>query len=375
MRLLVVIPNLRKRGEMKCQSFLAWIKSVNQDNMPATKNALLRYQILDRCFSNRYRKYTFDNLLDEVNESLIELNGKGVSPRQLKDDIRIMRDSAGYNAPIETYPYEGKKCYYRYSDQSFSIFKRELSIQDLNNLRSTIDMLWRYRSNPANVWLEEVISNLEYRLGIKADSENVISFDRNDRLQGIENLSAIIEATVNHQPLRITYQNYKGKEQTNVLHPYYIKEYNGRWFLFGYNETYKNISNYALDRIKEFRHEDVPFIKNARINFEDYFNDIVGVTIPNEATALETIVLRFSQDRYPYVLSKPIHQSQKIIDEQQHEISITVRPNRELRQQIYSFLPDVEIVSPQWLRNEIMQNLEENLKKYLSVQKSRTENM
>lgn len=343
--------------------------------MPATKNALLRYQILDRCFSNKHRKYTFVDLLDEVNESLIELNGKGVSPRQLKDDIRIMRDSAGYNAPIETYPYEGKKCYYRYSDYNYSIFKRELSLQDLNNLRSTIDMLWRYRSNPANVWLEEVISNLEYRLGIKADSENVISFDQNNRLRGLENLSAIIEATVNHQPLSVTYQNYKGKEQTNVLHPYYIKEYNGRWFLFGYNETYKSISNYALDRIKSFHYEDVPFIKNTRINFEEYFNDIVGVTIPNKEITLETIILRFSPERFPYVLSKPIHQSQIVVNEQRHEISITVKPNRELRQQIFSFLPDVEVVSPQWLRDEVRTNLEENLKKYSSVQKNCTGNM
>jgi predicted DNA-binding transcriptional regulator YafY len=50
-------------------------------------------------------------------------------------------------------------------------------------------MLGKYRGLPSNVWLEEVISNLEVRFGVKANSENLVSFDRNDQLVGLEFLS------------------------------------------------------------------------------------------------------------------------------------------------------------------------------------------
>lgn len=56
-----------------------------------------------------------------------------------------------------------------------------------------------------------------------------------------------------------------------------------------------------------------------------------------------------------------------------HTISIKVKPNNELRQLIFSYIPDVEVVSPAWFREEIKNKIEENLKKYLAVQKDRTE--
>lgn len=89
--------------------------------MSANKNAQLRYQILDRCFSNFRKRYTIDDLVEEVNEKLYDLNVKEVSLRQIREDIKFMRDSVGFNAPIEAYTLEGRKCYYRYAERNFTI--------------------------------------------------------------------------------------------------------------------------------------------------------------------------------------------------------------------------------------------------------------
>ena len=43
--------------------------------MPINKNALLRYQILDRCFSNRHHKYEIEELVDKVNEAFLDIYG------------------------------------------------------------------------------------------------------------------------------------------------------------------------------------------------------------------------------------------------------------------------------------------------------------
>lgn len=75
--------------------------------MPTNKNALLRYQVLDRYFSDFTRKYEIQDLIDKVNEALYDLYGKGVGLRQIRDDIKYMRDRVAYNAPIKAYNYDG----------------------------------------------------------------------------------------------------------------------------------------------------------------------------------------------------------------------------------------------------------------------------
>ena len=93
--------------------------------MPVNNNALLRYRVLDRCFKNKHRNYTIDDLLDEVNENLIDQTGKGIQLRQLRVDIQKMRERLMFDAPIVAEQFDGKRCYYRYSDPNFSIFKSE----------------------------------------------------------------------------------------------------------------------------------------------------------------------------------------------------------------------------------------------------------
>lgn len=331
--------------------------------MPINKNAYLRYQILDQCFSNKHRKFSFEELVDFVSDKL----GYNISPRQIREDMANLR-MGPYYAPIEATRYAGKKCFYHYTDSDFSIFKNELTYEELTKLRSAIEMLNRYRGIPTNAWLEEVIPNLEYRFGVKANSENLISFDQNDMLKGLNHLSGLIEATINHKSIEISYKSYGKDKRQITVYPYYVKQYNGRWFLFGMNDLKNRIECYALDRIEEYNLSDKPFVKNESVDFSTYFNDVIGVSVPYEdKVAAEEIVLQFSEKRFPYVISKPIHHTQKVLDTP-CTISIKVKPNRELSQQIFSFIPDVEVIAPEWFRNEIREKIKENLKKYLPMQ-------
>lgn len=345
--------------------------------MATNKNAQLRYQILDRCFSNFQKRYEIVDLLDEVNEKLSDLNGPKakVSLRQIREDIKYMRDRLYYNAPIKAYKLDGKKCYYRYSDANFRIFNNELSVKDISNLKYAIDILGSFRGTSTNIWLEEVISNLEYRFGLKSNVKHLVSFEQNEQLKGIEHLSSIIDATVNNQTLEIVYLTFKEKEISMTLHPYYIKQYNGRWFLYGLNDERNEISNLALDRIQRYRKSDKAFKKNEVCDFSTCFNDFIGVTTPKDNVKKETIGLRFSVERLPYVVSKPIHSTQTVVDKEKCIVEIKVRPTRELDQQLFSFIPDVEVLYPEWYRLQIMKKIEENLKLYSSVKKDCTDDM
>jgi len=339
--------------------------------MPINKNALLRYQILDRCFSDRHKRYEIEDLVDKVNEALFDMYGKTVSLRQIRADITYMRDRVSYNAPILACPIEGRRCYYTYEDKNFSIFNNELTVEEVNDLRTTIEMLSKYRGAVGNAWLEEVISNLEYRFGVKSNHDNIISFDQNSQLKGLEFLSDLIESAVNHIPLKILYRAYGGKEKIKIVHPYHLKQYNNRWFLFGLqqNEDKEDyITNMALDRIVSFSPmSNIDFIPNCDIDFTTRFKDVVGVTIPEDHPEPEEVLLKFDSARFPYIVSKPIHTSQTVVSEDDYIVSIFVRPNKELEAQIFSFGNQVEVIKPMWLRQQIADKIAETFKIYHTV--------
>ena len=93
---------------------------------------------------------------------------------------------------------------------------------------------------------------------------------------------------------------------------------------------------------------------------------MIGVTVP-ENTEVEHIVLKFEKGRFPYIVSKPIHQSQKVLSEEECILQIDVRPNNELTSRIFSFFPDVEVLEPAWYRNEIKEKIIFNIQKYMSM--------
>ena len=344
--------------------------------MPKNKNAEHRFLILDRCLSDFSHKYSIDDLLDKVNDQLYDSYGSKsmIMTRQLRGDLNTMRKMLPNGVYIEAIPFEGKKCYYRYSEADFSIYKNELSVAEVQNLRSTIEMLSKYRGLPSNGWLEEVISNLEIRFGVKGNAENFVSFGQNEQLKGLSYLSYVIDSTINHQPLDIDYVSAKGNYHKHTLHPYYVKQYNNRWFLFGLDEDEDRIKNLALDRIQNITQSKHMFRKNDIVNFSSYFDNIVGVTVPNSSDAeLMTLILKFSPKSFDYVVSKPMHKSQEIISEIEHTISIRVYSNFELEQQIFSFGPNVEILSPEWYRNDFAKKIADCMKKYFPVQKDCTD--
>lgn len=135
--------------------------------------------------------------------------------------------------------------------------------------------------------------------------------------------------------------------------------------MFGLNKKYGTISNIPLDRISGLELSDIPFAKNETIDFDHYFDDIIGVTIPPPEIQKERIELQFDAKRLPYILSKPLHHSQAVVDKTEGIVSIDVRPNKELEALVLSFGPQVKVLSPETFRRQIKEKLEENIKKYL----------
>ena len=100
-------------------------------------------------------------------------------------------------------------------------------------------------------------------------------------------------------------------------------------------------------------------------DFQEYFEDIIGVSI-NDDNTLETVRLWFSKKQLQYVKTKPLHGSQRTIDEDElgGTIEIEVMPNFELEQLLLSFGEQVKVLEPQRLVEIIKSRIATNLKNY-----------
>lgn len=336
--------------------------------MAITKNPLIRYKVLDRCFANRGKKYFIEDLINECKKVLSEINPetKGISRRQILEDISFMESSEGWDIDLSR-TREGRKIYYRYKDLSFSINNLPFNNMALIEMQKALGII----SSISGLSLLEGLPNLFNESGINKNdtvvSKDYISFDQNPYLNGIEKLSDLYKYIVDQQPLEITYQDYKSASSYLFkFHPYHLKQYNNRWFYYGYNPNAGKYDwNLAVDRIKKIRVIEENFVENHEINWLEYFEDIIGVT-KYDGLPVEKIKLHFYGETSKYVASKPLHGSQrtKWIHDTELEVRLDLIINIELERTILGYGSNVKVVEPQSLSKRIKQLLTEALDNY-----------
>jgi predicted DNA-binding transcriptional regulator YafY len=335
--------------------------------MATNKNALVRYKILDKCFRNTGRRYFIDDLIDECNKALsnIDSESTGISRRQIFEDISFMESEEGWSIELDK-SRDGRKVYYRYNDTSFSINNMPLNEVEVNQLKSAIDILSQFKGMPQFEWMHELVPKLQQGT-VAEEKKTIMEFDNNQYLKGIEHLGPLYNAILYKKALTISYQPFESDQPYDVtLHPYYLKQYNNRWFLFGYNpDKSKYDWNLALDRIASVAETKGKYQKNTEINWSEYFEDIIGVTKPI-TLEVETVILNFSERSAKYIESKPLHGSQKSkwIAEDTLEVSLELMINYELERLILSYADSVRVIRPAELQQHIKDRLLEAIKKY-----------
>jgi predicted DNA-binding transcriptional regulator YafY len=337
--------------------------------MATNKHATIRYHTLDKCFSNFNRTYFIENLIEECNHALFDFSGieDGVKRRQIFDDITFMESEQGWSIPLERYK-EGKRVFYRYSDNKYSIKNYGINQNEAEQLKETLAIISRFKGLPKFEWIEEIQIRLEDSFRLKNNiNSSTVGFDHNPYLKGLEHFTGLFNSINNKVALKINYKAFNKDFAIQILlHPWYLKQYNNRWFLFGFNEKYNAISNFALDRIIDFEETNEIYIENKEVNFEEYFDDVVGVTVKgNEST--EKILVKISKNLWPYIESKPLHGSQKINAILGNEIIIelSIEINYELISLLFSYIDSIEVVEPETLKAKFKLLSENIYKKYV----------
>jgi predicted DNA-binding transcriptional regulator YafY len=365
--------------------------------MPSNKNAVIRYMYLDQMLSDRYNKYTCEDLLKKVNERL-ELAGyptiggdKGDYDRYIKSgkrviqlDLQALQDSP-FNMEIDSSERLYGSPVYRYADQTQSLFSKPLSDDEKRLLQEVLNTLGQFSGLDSFEWLNDLQEKLNDKRAFgrgefdrEMDTQRkIISFSSNDYLAGKDYLGTLFALISNKKVVDVEYEPFGETIRTIRLYPYLLKQYNDRWYLIGtplatdkfpYRKDF--YVNLPLDRMKGVTAvEGVEYI-DCEEYFEERYEDIIGITWLKEED-LKEIILAVKDSYIGYVDTKPIHGSQvKFPSEKQDELhktydafegytfyGLTVRPNQEFYSKILSFGTNVLLLSPIDIRSSILQEL------------------
>jgi predicted DNA-binding transcriptional regulator YafY len=252
---------------------------------------------------------------------------------------------------------------------TFSINNMPLNEVEINQLKAAVDILSQFKGMPQFEWVNELVPKLKQGIVTDVASATIMEFDSNQYLRGIENLGLLHNAIYYKKVHTISYQPFENDVPFDVvIHPYFLKQYNNRWFLFGYNpEKEKYDWNLAIDRIISIKETKGKYQKNNKIDWQEYFEDIIGVTKPVDAKP-EKVVLHFKGKTGKYIETKPLHGSQKTkwIDEKTLEVTLQVIVNYELERLLISYADSLEVITPKRLRDQIRLRHESAAGIYLS---------
>ena len=299
---------------------------------------------------------------------------------ELKKAFRDIRKAIIEKVGVECFEEEGnnRNRRFRYKGIDDDPLADMRNARVINNLRQ----YWKFCQDSAGFfpksWLEYFFKDCQDLLEMKArkrKGEQVISASLDRILTNIDYLPMLYEAIVNKQVLEIDYKPFGGEQETLIFHPHYLKEYNGRWNLFGHAEGHspENGYNVPLDRIQAKPREKskIDHIPAPPMFYEEFFKDIVGVSHTKETVKYNVVVRAHTYYIYRLTETKPIHWTQDTImpwgeheDGTYGEFSLQLEVNNELVGRILQMGAGLEIVSPDEVREIFKQRVADLAKLY-----------
>lgn len=237
-------------------------------------------------------------------------------------------------------------------------------------------------------WFSSFFENTQLLLDTNREVESGASHicsSLEQNLTNIDLLPVFNKAITDRQVLRFTYQRFGQDPFELIFHPQFLKEYNGRWFVFGDAERLRvgeqssgirapiKAYNVPLDRIVGEVSEvnDVEYIPAPKGFYQEFFKNIIGVTHEKDAEVEQVVIRTKTEYQHGLLLTKPLHYSQKETfsfgeheDGSYGEVTLTIEPNRELRGKILMYGEGIEVIEPVSLREQIRSIIEQQLLYY-----------
>jgi predicted DNA-binding transcriptional regulator YafY len=329
--------------------------------MPHIKNALIRYRIIDRCIRNKYKSYPSKKELREACEESLygSSDGANICDSTIEKDMFAMKIE--HDAPIR---YSKRHGGYYYEDPDFSINDIPLTEEDLNAIKFAVKTLTQFRDVSMFRQFGSAIDKIVDRVSIATNPQDkdlgsFVQFETSVSNGGNDYLPLLLGAVRNSLNTTFQYSSFiTGKPKLRKVVPLLLKEYRNRWYLVSFDTEKKDIITYALDRMSELVVSEEIAEKPSDFDPDKYFKYTVGITADNKSRP-EKVVLKAENIAAKYIDSQPFHPSQIISKEGKNRTTfeMEVFVSEELIRAILSYGGEVEVVSPQILRERIIVRL------------------
>lgn len=326
----------------------------------------LRLPVIDRCLQTPGTRWSAQQLLKEVNGYLADGDNPPVTIRTIQKDLKYLEGMPHNPAPLG-FRDDGRIRYYYYTDRYYEMEAPATNSDQVFALTLAQEVLAQLKGFPMVKEVAALRNLLDKQLAtIPEQSYPILLFDEAPELKGIEWLEPLFEAIRSKTSLIISYRPFEAAVAIEKqIHPWWLKQSNQRWFLFGWSESDNRIDNSPLDRIEQIKPGRLPFRANDYIDPHAYFNDLIGVT-RLEGELCEEILLKVYGIQARYLETKKLHASQELVSSDREGTYFKLRAiiNYELISRILSLGADAEVMAPENLRNQMRQIWEKGVLHY-----------
>ena len=315
-------------------------------------NIIYIYEVLKR-HSDVEHILSIKDIIKYVKEEFDE----EIEDRTVRRNIRVLIEKLDID--IETFKENRQGYYLRTKDFEFSEIKMMIDLLHYSKFMEeafSIEIAEKLKCL-LSIYEQETINETEK---IEVYSKNIKTINK-DVLNNIEVLSNSIKSKT-----KVEFEYYKYDinkklklETTKKVSPYAILCENEFYYLIAYNEKFKELSYFRLDRIKNIKSTEIPNVKTNQ-SIKDFVQSSVYmfggerqlIELKCDMLILDAVIEKFGTNI----------EIQKM-DEHHFKVILNVCPNP-LTMRTMHYLNYVEILKPLSVREELIDNLKEILKKY-----------
>lgn len=183
-----------------------------------------------------------------------------------------------------------------------------------------------------------------------------------------EHFGRAATATLTRKRLEIRYHSRsRNKITTRIISPQRIIYYRENWYLDGWCHQVGDLRTFSFDRIRKSRLQDQAAKEIKDEDLDDHFTPAFGLF---GGPAANVTMLRFQPRRARWVADEMWHPNQKGTwhHDGSYTLEIPYSDSRELLMDILKYGPDVEVLEPKELRDEVEHRLREALRNYGNVE-------
>ena len=165
-----------------------------------------------------------------------------------------------------------------------------------------------------------------------------------------------------YQIVEIEYEIEPGKgKEFRPIEPYFIFFTGDFWYVQAWCRKKNGLRTFALDKIRSWRLTDQYFLPNRDVPSVEEVQETFGPYVDAE---IEEVVLHFAPEVRQYFLRKKWLKDQECRDLENGwlEVRFKVRGLEGFKHWLYRWLPYFKIISPDWFREEVRQDLRQAIK-------------